>query len=140
MNEQQYLMLCARRQGSDAFVWQTPPLAIAAQAFLLIASLDDQTKPGIAVVLAVFSGLLGMASVQLMMKHRHREIEDSELLLQFERAHEQDGYAVLHGRRGPVDGVPRNWLVRQSSFRVWSATLAGFVGLALYAAIVALTR
>ncbi|HYD12831.1 MAG TPA: hypothetical protein VEC11_08280 [Allosphingosinicella sp.] len=137
MTEEQYLMLCQRRQGFDSFVWQTPPLAIAAQAFLLTASFDHDTTRWVAVLLAIFSGLLGAASVQLLMKHRLCEIEDSERLRVFEEANAAKGYAVLHGPRGPVAGVPRNWIVRRSSFRVWTGTLLGFVGLAIVAAITA---
>ena len=140
MTEEQYFMLCQRRQGFDAFVWQTPPLAIAAQAFLLTASFDSETTPGIALVLAIFSGLLGAASVQLLMKHRLCEIEDSQRLRLFEEANVGKGFEVLHGPRAPVEGVPRNWIVRRSSYRVWAATLVGFVGLAIYAVVAALMR
>ena len=140
MTEEQYLMMCQRRQGFDAFVWQTPPLAIAAQAFLLAASFSKDLPALVAFVLSVFSGLLGLASVQLLIKHRQCEIEDSERLRRFEEANQDKGYAILHGKREPVEGIARNWVVQISAFRVWKYTLLGFVGLAGFAALVALLR
>lgn len=139
MTEQQYLMVCQRRQGFDAFVWQTPPLAIAAQAFLLAASFSKEVPAFVAFTLAVFSGFLGLASAQLLIKHRQCELEDSVRLRTFEEANKHKGYAILHGLREPVEGVPRSWVVRLSAFRIWKFTLLGFVGLAVFAALVAIS-
>jgi hypothetical protein len=139
MNKDQYQVLCNRRQAFDNLVWQTPPLATAAQAFLLAASFDSDATKQNSIILAVFSGLVGLASVQLMAKHRHGEIEDAELLSRYEAENIADGFSILHGKRSP-GFVKFNILTRFSSFRVWFSILCGFVALALYAVVVAAMR
>lgn len=132
MNKEQYPMVCARRLAFDSMVWQTPPLAIAAQAFLLATAFDPDAKSTISFVLAIFSAVVGLASIQLMTKHRAHEIADAELLRRFEAANRSDGYSVVHGRSRAAE-VRHGFMSRLSSFQIWIAVLSGFVGLAIYA-------
>jgi len=139
VNKDQYQVLCSRRQAFDNFVWQTPPLATAAQAFLLAASFAPETTKEISVILAAFSGIVGLASVQLMAKHRHGEIEDAELLGRFEADHTEDGYSILHGK-DRIRLMKTNIFTQRSSFQIWIFVLSGFVALALYAIYAAAMR
>lgn len=136
MNKEQYQIICNRRQSFDNLVWQTPPLATAAQAFLLAASFSADTVKTNSVILAMFSAIVGLASVQLMAKHRHGEIEDAECLSRFEADHVAEGYSVLHGKSRKTF-LQSNFLTRRSSFRIWMVVLCGFVALAIYAMAVA---
>src|ERR1700693_1133484 len=134
MNEEQYKVVCARRNASNQLVWQGPTLATAVQAFLLAAAFNPLVAPTTSLILAGFSLVVGLASIQLMAKHRHVEMTDSELLLQFELKNAEKGFSVIHGPLKPLAAVPANWFVRLSSFRLWVAILTGFCVLALYAA------
>ena len=115
-------------------MWQTPPLATAAQAFLLVSAfnLNPQTAQGLALLLFFFSFFVGASSIQLMSKHRYLERLDDGLLAQFEQAHAEQGYAVLHGPEGRVDLIMRNFLIRIKSFQLWVVILAGFCLVAAY--------
>lgn len=140
MNETQYKILCERRNQQDNLIWQTPSLAVAALAFLMATALNPQTDAVASLVLSVFSFVVGLAAIQLMAKHRYLEMADSELLAKFECEHQGEGFAILHGRRPPVEGIARNWLVRIRSFRLWIFVLAGFCAVASYGAFSAMVR
>ncbi len=137
MNKEQYILVCARRQAFDNLIWQTPPLAMAAQAFLLAAALDPDYSRWNALALSGFSLIVGIASIHLMIKHRHHEREDCKLLLNFERANAADGYDIVHGRR---ENANANIFAKVSAFRVWLVVLSGFCLLASYAAFSATQR
>jgi len=140
VNEEQYKLISARRNAFNQLIWQVPTLATASQAFLLAASLNPLIAPTTSLILACFSLVVGLASIQLMAKHRHLEMVDSELLSQFEKQNAESGYEVLHGRLRPLNEVPSNGFVRTSSFRIWIVVLGGFCALALFAGCLALTR
>ncbi len=140
MNETQYKIVCERRNQQDGFIWQTPSLTIAAQAFLLAAAFNPQVEGVASLVLSGFSFIVGFASIQLMAKHRNLEMADSELLARFEHEHKGEGFEVIHGRRPPVEGVSRNWLVGISSFRLWISVLGGFCIVAAYGVFSAVVR
>jgi hypothetical protein len=121
-----------RRIAQNNLVWQTPPLATAAQAVLLAAAFNAAMGTAEACLLFGFSFFVGLASIQLMNKHRHHELVDSRLLARFESEHAEEDYSVLHGPGGPIDLVKRNWLVRIKSFELWIVVLAGFCAVSLY--------
>lgn len=137
MNKEQYALICARRQVFDTLIWQTPALAMAAQAFLLAAALDPDYSRWHALVLAGFSLVVGLASIHLMIKHRHYERADCTLLEDFEQKNVKDGYAVVHGRR---EDVQTRGFAKISAFRVWVVVLSGFCLLASYAGLSAMQR
>jgi len=134
VNSEQYSALCARRQAFDNLVWQTPSLAIAAQSFLLSASLGSETSQPQSIALAISSGVVGIAAAQLMAKHRMNEVLDSELLEEFERENADSGFAVIHGKPYSLRGE-RNLLTRWSSYKVWMSVLMLFILLAAYALV-----
>ena len=131
MSPEQYQLICARRQSYDSFLWQTPGLAMAAQAFLIAASIDEKTTQLDAVILAIFSLFVGLASLQLLMKHRHCEVEDSELLAEYELDHAEEGISHLHGKREPRF-ARKNFVTKFSAYEVWRVVLIGFCILAIY--------
>lgn len=135
MNQEQYAILCARRQSFDNLVWQTPSLATAAQAFLIAAAFDSGSTPINSLILASFSGVVGLASIQLIAKHRHNEVEDSEILKKYELSRPGE-LTVLHGKRQPNNGL----LTRFSSFKIWSLVLWGFFALAVFGVTEAVCR
>ncbi|MGO9983570.1 MAG: hypothetical protein ACLPIX_05090 [Rhodomicrobium sp.] len=133
MNDEQYKLVCARRNTTNQILWQVPTLASAGQGFLLATAFNPSVAQAISGVAAVFSLVLGLAALQLMAKHRYFEMRDSESLFCFEKANIDKGYSVLHGPTQPMDGIKSNWFVRISSFRLWIVILSGFCLLALFA-------
>jgi hypothetical protein len=140
MNLEQYKIVSARRLAANNLVWQTPTLASAAQAFLLSAALNPSGKGIFPMVLAIASTSVGLASIQLMTRHRHVEIVDAQLLRKFEMEHSAEGYSVVHWPSIPdcppaerwIDR-PRVWLANTRASRVWMFVLIGFVVLGLSA-------
>jgi hypothetical protein len=133
MNEEQYKLVCARRNSFNQLIWQVPTLATAVQAFLLAAAFNPLLPPTTSLILSIFSLVVGLASIQLMAKHRHFEVTDSHLLSQFEKKNADRGFVVLHGAAEDLEEVRMSWFVRFSSFRIWTFVLSGFCMLALYA-------
>lgn len=121
-----YQVLASRRLGYDTLMWQTPILGLTAQAFLFSSALSpssSQTARLIAMSLALVTSLLSM---QLMSKHRHHEMTDSQTLERIEREHK---LSLLHSSSSARDSslkLPRSWFVNLSSYRVWMAGLALF--------------
>ncbi len=140
MNDEQYKLICARRNATNQILWQVPTLASAGQAFLLATAFNPLVAPVISGVASVFSLVLGVAALQLMAKVRYFEIRDSERLYRFEKTNIEKGYSILHGPTMPMEGIKSNWFVRISSFRLWLVILSGFCLLALLASYLAITR
>ncbi len=126
MNESQYALVCARRLHQDNLVWQTPPLAVAALAFLLAAAFNPEADPWAALLLSILAVAVAIASIQLIGKHRHLEIEDAEALLTFERENLAAGYEIIHGPRARASPIRRSWYIGLSSFWIWVWILTGF--------------
>lgn len=133
MHKDQYLSLCDRRISSNNLLWQTPSLAIAAQAFLLSASLGGQVQPINGLVLAALSFVVGLASIHLIIKHRHFEQWDAECLAKFETDNRSKGYELLHGPGAVPVRPPFARLKRLSAYKVWCWVLVSFCALAAYA-------
>jgi hypothetical protein len=139
MNKEQYALISARRQGTDGMVWQTPPLAVAAQAFLLAVVFDPGVAKLNAVITAGAAVAVGLASMHLMATHRLFEVQDAERLAAFERTHSDEGYAVVHSReaqRGTLKPGPMGW----STYKVWLCVLGGLTALSLFGGVAALCR
>jgi hypothetical protein len=133
MHPDQYGIICSRRQSMDDKVWQVPSLAIAAQAFLLAGALGVETTNWRSLALSFLSLIVGAASCQLMAKTRQMEVEDAERLADFERQHAAEGYEVLHAKSDGHPAVPRNFLTRAKSYKIWFGILVIF---AVFAAVV----
>jgi hypothetical protein len=140
VNVEQYKIVSARRQGLNVMMWQTPALAVAAQGFLLATSLRDDTSHSVALMLSVFSTFVGIASAQLMAKHRHHEVADSLLLEEFELAHSAEGFAVIHGRPHSNVRKAASWFMKLPSFRLWMGMLIGFCCLDVVSAGIAVAK
>jgi hypothetical protein len=113
-----------RRAAVDQMMWQAPGLSLTAQAFLLTVSL----QPGTGQVGRALSGILGLAvaiaSIQLLLKHRHHETQLSYWLEEVEWA------ARLPRLNSPRD---RNRVAATSGARTggssvtwWTWTLGAF--------------
>jgi hypothetical protein len=136
-----YEMLLLREMEQDAMLWQTPTIALTAQAFLLTIALNPGS-PFFATCLASALGMLvAVLSMQLMARHRFlNEMDRSHLHYLEERVGIDhisnreyffvDGkYRVpgwLQGRRTPE--AP-DLLARQKSFRIW------MFGMGMFAAV-----
>jgi hypothetical protein len=140
MNLEQYKIVSARRIATNNLVWQTPALGSAAQAFLLSAALNPLGKGIFPLVLALASTAVGLATIQLMTRHRRVEILDAELLSKFEQEQPAaDGYSVIHAGTPdcpPTTGLKNRiwaWLANQKASAVWMVVLSGFPLLGLLA-------
>lgn len=140
MNEEQYGLVFARRLHQDNMVWQTPSLATAAVAFLLAVAFNPDTGPNVSTLLSAFSLVVSAASIHLMAKHRHLEVEDSERLLQYEIANAASGYEPLHDPSQRVPNIRRSWFVSWSAFWIWIWILLGLCTISGYGAYAAFER
>lgn len=120
-----YEMLAVRRNQQDSMLWQTPALALTAQAFLLTIALGGNAISVIARALAAGLGLVvACMSMQLMAKHRHLTELDNAWLAAMEQ---EIGIAPIAARSIGADVGPRRSLARRArSYIVWEAGLALF--------------
>ncbi len=113
----------------DALVWQTPALAVTAQAFLLTIGLDPDTARfarGIASVLGV---VVAYMTCQLMAKHRYLRRLDEWKLRELEGDSRLSGLST-HAYGDAADeyaGATR--LTKSKSYAVWQTGLV-LIGLA----------
>ena len=125
MNDSQYKILCSRREKYDQMLWQTPPLAVAAQSFLLSTAFKSDTQHDISLILSSISFLVAIASIILMVKHRGYEIADSEVLKKVEE--DDPELEVIHGPRSAKD-IP-NWV---KAYYAWQVVLISLLFLAIF--------
>ena len=75
-----YQMIMQRGVQTNGLLWQTPSLALTAQAFLLTISLGGDTIRPIRIVVSVLGLVIGVMSMQLMAKdHYFYELDQAEL-------------------------------------------------------------
>lgn len=123
----QYQIVAARRQGTDSMMWQVPVLSLTAQAFLLTIALAPGAGRPAQVVSAGLALVASITSIQLMAKHRFHELADSKWLEAFENDRMNQGFEAVHGRPArPTGKSPWVQFVRLSSYRVWLAALSAF--------------
>lgn len=109
-------------------------MSLTAQAFLFTIALGSDTAPFARIISALLAGCAALASVQLMVKHRRNEVEDSKLLEAFER---DSGMTEIHAAKS-YSGEP--WYVRMSSYKIWLSLLWLFVAAAVVVLITALVK
>lgn len=80
-----YEMLVLQQAEEHAHMWQTPALALTAQAFLLTVSLDDSITAPSRLVAAGLGALVALLSVQLMTKHQFHLLLDRWKMSELER-------------------------------------------------------
>lgn len=71
-----YEMLLQRELEQDAMLWQTPTIALTAQAFLLTIALNPASSPFATYLAAALGLLIALLSMQLMAKHRFLNLMD----------------------------------------------------------------
>ena len=123
MNEEQYKVICTRRQGYDSMLWRAPTLAVAAQAFLMAIARNPDFA-GLAAFFIYFAAfLVGLAALYLFAMLRVFEKTDSRLLEAYERTNAHQGYSVIHvplRQRHPSATV---WYLPFRTFFVWACIL-----------------
>jgi len=125
-----YEALNARQIGHNSLMWQTPALALTAQAFLLSIALGAETADISRFISSFLSLVIAFLSVQLMARHSAFELADARRLHSIEL---RRGMEPVHQRPLPVRG-----LGRFRSRRLWTIGLLLFGAAALAALI--LTR
>ncbi|UKA59142.1 hypothetical protein [Arthrobacter sp. FW306-2-2C-D06B] len=126
-------MLLQREMEQDSMLWQTPTLALTAQAFLLTIALNKDSSAPAVFVSAGLGVLVALLSLQLMAKHRflneldraqlHR-IEDDLTIPHISRRsyfYAEGVYRVPDELAGKHRGAPTNegFLQRVSSYSFW---------------------
>lgn len=136
-----YEMLLQRELEQDAMLWQTPTIALTAQAFLLTIALNPAVST-LATYLSAGLGLLvALLSMQLMAKHRFLNLMDRvhlhalEADLEIEHLSNRQYFYTNGAYRIPdrfsTHKAPRaeGGLARLRSYRVW------IFGLLIFAAV-----
>ncbi|MCF7552198.1 DUF4916 domain-containing protein [Pseudonocardia sp. WMMC193] len=80
-----YSALAARALNHNTLVWQTPTLALAAQAFLMTIALSPAAATSARLIAAGLNLVLSILCLQLMTKHRQMLVIDREELAEIEQ-------------------------------------------------------
>lgn len=116
-----YEMLLSREAEEHAHMWQTPALALTAQAFLLTISLDTGQHWFARCIASGLGVVLAFMSVQLMAKHRFHMLLDREMLKQIET---RLGMTPVSQRSwAPSPQHPSTRLNRLRSYALWRTGL-----------------
>jgi hypothetical protein len=91
-----YQALTARVGHRDALLWQSPALALTAQAFLLTIALGHDSTPIARIVAACLGVLVMYMSMQLMLKHRLYMDNDATMMVSLEREMGLPSSAIDH--------------------------------------------
>lgn len=115
-----YEVLSFRELEQDAKLWQTPSLAMTAQAFLLTIAFN----PDVALIGRLFTAglatIVSLSSMHLMWKHRFLAQLDRTKMADLER---RIGLPGIVGRRWGLSGPKPRF---GSSYVVWQLALAAF--------------
>ncbi len=127
-----YEMLLLRELEQDAMLWQTPTIALTAQAFRLTIALAPDSQVFARVLAASLGLVVAALSMQLMAKHRLLESVDRRKLGQLEAALGIDrlsdrGWGWERGKYLLTgDGPKDSWFRRRKSYVVWQSGIAVF--------------
>lgn len=139
-----YEALTARVGQRDALLWQSPALAMTAQAFLLTIALGHESRP-VARFLAAFLGLwVTYMSIQLMLKHRMYMWNDQVTMVSLERLMDMptsaidydaqiehlEKYASKQGLKDPKEKKLLTKLVSVHAW-IWGLSFFGLINLLL---------
>lgn len=138
-----YEMLIQREMEQEAMLWETPTLALTAQAFLLTIALNRDSAPAAVYVSAGLGLVVALLSLQLMAKHRFLNEMDKAQMHRLEADLEiphvsrrnyffvNRKYVVPENLGVPGRSAPKSpgFLERLQSYRVW------FYGVGLFAAV-----
>jgi small-conductance mechanosensitive channel len=129
-----YEMLYLRHISTNSLIWQTPALALTAQAFLMTICLAGDVSRAARGLAALLGLLVSLACVQLMFRHRHLAVSDRDLLESIET---KLGLWVISNRTAQdPKGGPRNW----QSHRLWIGLLLVFSAAFLIVVVLTIWR
>lgn len=145
-----YEMLLQREMEQDAMLWETPTIALTAQAFLLTIALNKDSTAAAVYVSAALGVLVALLSMQLMAKHRFLNEMDRAQLHRLEEElgipnlsrrsyfYSEGKYFVPRELAAPGRNAPKKEgiLEKQRSYKVWlrGVGLFGLVNLGILAA------
>jgi ADP-ribose pyrophosphatase YjhB (NUDIX family) len=123
-----YAAVSARALNHNTLVWQTPALALTAEAFLLTIALGPASSPPARLIAAGLNFMLSVLCLQLMAKHRAMAVIDREVMVNLEKAL---GLPVYHGRptREQLPGIAR-W--RSGVWWKFGFVVLGLVALGIF--------
>ncbi|WP_050669290.1 DUF4916 domain-containing protein [Luteipulveratus halotolerans] len=122
-----YTTVAARYNAQNTLMWQTPALALTAQAFLLTIAMSAGSPTVGRVISSLLAVLISLLSIQLMLKHSAYELADRKTLEHLEHAM---GLQPVHSTPAPLRG-----LAGQKS-RTWWVTGLALLGVAAMANLV----
>lgn len=131
-----YRLMWCRRQHFESMLWQTPVIALTAQAFLFTIALDSETRTTGRILSALLLVGLSTASALLFQKHRALEVKASRWLEALEVPPNR-----IHGRQGHARceaGDP--WILSVSSYSTWLKLLWGTTALSVFVFLIAVLR
>lgn len=132
-----YAAISSQADTHNALMWQTPVLAMTAQAFLLTIGLGSEISPIARLAAAGLSLVVSILSIQLMLKHSAMQLRDHTALEDIER---RRGMAVYHVKPILSGTGLKAWLTRQRSREWWLAGMATFGIVSLTIAVVSAIR
>ena len=131
-----YGVLNDRVGDRDALMWQSPAMALTAQAFLVTIALGHETAPVARFLAAMLGVVVTVMSIQLMLKHRLFMATDELLMISIERRIGIDATVVDFAKKvesianhSPdlAKRVPlRKGILRWKSVTVWIVGLSFF--------------
>jgi hypothetical protein len=134
-----YEVLLQRELEQDAMLWQTPTIALTAQAFLLTIALNADSGAFATYLSASLGILVATMSMQLMGKHRVlSEMDRSHLHYLEDRLGIEHlsnrSYFYIRGKYSVPDWLASHrppptpsFLAKQKSFKVWMRGMVVFV-------------
>lgn len=132
-----YSVISAQADMHNSLMWQTPVLAMTAQAFLLTIGLGPGVAPLARLGAAGLSLVVSILSVQLMLKHSAMQLRDSIALEGIERMR---GMMVHHVSPKLRSKGLKGWLVQQRSREWWLFGMGAFGVVSLAVALASIAQ
>lgn len=132
-----YASISSQADTHNTLMWQTPVLAMTAQAFLLTIALGSQIHIMSRLAAATLSLVVSLLSMQLMLKHSAMQLRDNVAREQIERTR---GMALYHMKPSMPGSGLKAWLVRQKSRNWWLAGMGIFGLVSLAVAVVSIVH
>lgn len=129
-----YASISSQADTHNALMWQTPLLAMTAQAFLLTIGLGAGIAPVARLSAALLSLVVSILSIQLMLKHSAMQHRDS---LELEKIERLRGMIVYHVKPEFSGSHLKDRLIRRQSRNWWLVGMGAFGVVSLGVALVA---
>ncbi|MGO4691812.1 hypothetical protein [Glaciibacter sp. 2TAF33] len=137
-----YDQLTARFLAHDQMLWQTPALALTAQAFLMTIALGPQVSAWKGAIASVLGLMVTVMSMHLLARHRFLELVEKAKLIELEGRLGIEPLSVqswawkyatppplgtAYAREGYVLESPKyTWLMSKPSYNIWQGGLLLF--------------